>query len=119
HPRPVRGSRAFVERWTMRLSTSERPHSDRLPFRGRRSRAGAVILAVGALMVALYSVVFTLLMAQEGGGHSWATAVYWTITTMSTLGYGDITFDSDAGRLFSLRSEEHTSELQSRFELVC
>ena len=86
----------------MRLSTSERPHSDRLLLRGRRSRAGAVILAVGALMVALYSVVFILLMAQEGGGHSWATAVYWTITTMSTLGYGDITFESDAGRLFSL-----------------
>src|SRR5699024_10650501 len=101
-PADGQGPRAFVERTTMRRSTSERPHSDRLPLRGRRSRAGAVILAVGALMVALYSVVFILLMAQEGGGHSWATAVYWTITTMSTLGYGDITFESDAGRLFSL-----------------
>src|SRR5699024_4366062 len=101
-PADGQGPRAFVERTTMRRSTSERPHSDRLPLRGRRSRAGAVILAVGALMVALYSVVFILLMAQEGAGHSWATAVYWTITTMSTLGYGDITFESDAGRLFSL-----------------
>ena len=28
--------------------------------------------------------------------------VYWTLQTMSTLGYGDVTFSSDAGRLFSM-----------------
>ena len=41
-------------------------------------------------------------MAREGQTHDWANALYWTITTMSTLGYGDITFDSNAGRLFSM-----------------
>src|SRR5690625_5594664 len=112
-------------------------------------------------------------MAREGQSHSWASSLYWTITTMSTVGYGDITFTSDLGRLFSMlvllsgivlfvvllpftviqlivepwmdrreavraprrvpasleghiilvgldvRSEEHTSELQSRGQLVC
>ncbi|MDN5601488.1 MAG: ion channel, partial [Brachybacterium sp.] len=86
----------------MGLSTAERPRAERLLFRGRRSKAGAIILGVGALMVVLYSVVFKLLMGQEVGEHSWVAAVYWTITTMSTLGYGDITFTSDMGRLFSL-----------------
>src|SRR5699024_8398665 len=33
---------------------------------------------------------------------TWASALYWTITTMSTLGYGDVTFASSAGRLFSI-----------------
>jgi Trk K+ transport system NAD-binding subunit len=28
--------------------------------------------------------------------------VYWTLTTMTTLGFGDITFESDAGRIFSI-----------------
>ncbi|WP_394215076.1 potassium channel family protein [Brachybacterium vulturis] len=86
----------------MGLSTAERPRAERLLFVRRRSKSGVVILGVGALMVVVYSVVFKLLMAQEVADHSWATAVYWTVTTMSTLGYGDITFTTDLGRLFSM-----------------
>src|SRR5690554_5013883 len=41
-------------------------------------------------------------MATEGRDHSWATGLYWTLTVMSTLGFGDITFESDAGRVFSV-----------------
>ncbi|ATG52836.1 potassium transporter [Brachybacterium vulturis] len=86
----------------MGLSTAERPRAERLQFVRRRSKSGVVILGVGALMVVVYSVVFKLLMAHEVADHSWATAVYWTVTTMSTLGYGDITFTTDLGRLFSM-----------------
>jgi Trk K+ transport system NAD-binding subunit len=53
-------------------------------------------------MVLAHAAGFRLLMLAEGETHSWPSAIYWTITTMSTLGYGDITFDSDAGRLFTL-----------------
>ncbi len=53
-------------------------------------------------MVVLYSVLFHILMAYEGKDHSWITGVYWTLTVMSTLGFGDITFTSDVGRLFSI-----------------
>jgi Trk K+ transport system NAD-binding subunit len=52
--------------------------------------------------VALYSVVFHAMMVWEGQDHSWITGVYWTLTVMSTLGFGDITFHSAAGRAFSI-----------------
>jgi voltage-gated potassium channel len=52
--------------------------------------------------VAVFSVVFHLLMLREGQVHSWLTGVYWTLTVMSTLGFGDITFHSDLGRVFSM-----------------
>lgn len=57
---------------------------------------------IGIAMVAGYSLAFHFLMLQEGQSHTWTTALYWTITTMSTLGYGDVTFTSDMGRAFSM-----------------
>src|SRR5690606_4503580 len=56
-----------------------------------------------AAMVVTYSVLFHVLMVAEGQRqHSWLTGFYWTLTVMSTLGFGDITFNSDIGRLFSI-----------------
>ncbi len=53
--------------------------------------------------VALFAVGFHLIMYHvEGQDHSWITGVYWALTVMTTLGFGDITFHSDLGRLFSL-----------------
>lgn len=60
------------------------------------------LVALFVVLVAVYSAVFHALMAHEGREHSWATGVYWTLTTMSTLGFGDITFHSDLGRVFSM-----------------
>src|SRR5699024_9495671 len=114
------------------------------------------------ILILIYSILFHLIMVYEGQEHSWITGFYWTLTVMSTLGFGDITFTSDIGRAYSVvvlasgmvsllillpftfieffyapwleaqskaraprelpegysdhvRSEEHTSELQSRF----
>lgn len=54
-------------------------------------------------LVLLYAVLFHVIMERwEGKYHSWLTGVYWTLTVMSTLGFGDITFESDVGRLFSI-----------------
>ncbi len=58
-------------------------------------------LAVLAALVTLYSILFHFIMAWEGRQHSWVTGFYWTLTVMSTLGFGDITFVSDLGRVFS------------------
>ena len=55
-----------------------------------------------ALLVTVYSILFHFLMAAEGRDHSWVTGFYWTLTVMSTLGFGDITFQSDVGRAFSI-----------------
>lgn len=53
-------------------------------------------------VIALYSILFHYIMAWEGRSFSWITGFYWTLTVMSTLGFGDITFHSDLGRLFSI-----------------
>ena len=65
-------------------------------------RALLKTLGLLAVFVAVYSVVFHLLMLIEGQEHSWLTGIYWTLTVMSTLGFGDITFHTDLGRFFSL-----------------
>ncbi len=55
-----------------------------------------------ATMVTIYSILFHYLMAWEERQYSWVTGFYWTLTVMTTLGFGDVTFGSDAGRLFSI-----------------
>ena len=72
------------------------------PVRRRNLRVVAWLVFVMVVLVAVFSVIFQVLMAREGRDHSVATGVYWTLTTMSTLGFGDITFESDAGRIFSV-----------------
>lgn len=59
------------------------------------------ILAL-TLLISFYSIVFHYLMAAEGQRHSWITGFYWVLVVMSTLGFGDITFTSDIGRMFSI-----------------
>ncbi|MGV8814589.1 MAG: potassium channel family protein [Gelidibacter sp.] len=59
-------------------------------------------LAVLGIVIVIYSVIFHVIMGLEGQNHSWTTGFYWTLTVMSTLGFGDITFASDLGRLFSI-----------------
>jgi len=74
--------------------------------RSRTSRYNLRLLTqigVALLLVILaFTFIFQYLMALEGQQHSWLTALYWTIVTMSTLGLGDITFASDIGREFTL-----------------
>ena len=54
-------------------------------------------------MITLFSVGFHYIMQYEGQDqHSWLTGFYWTLTVMSTLGFGDILFESDLGRGFSI-----------------
>lgn len=53
------------------------------------------------LLVFLFSLLFLLLTRSEGRDYSWFACVYWTVTTMSTLG-NPIVLQSDAGRLLTL-----------------
>ena len=69
----------------------------------RRRRKTVLLLAfVFVVLVLVFSFFFHELMAREGRAYSWPTSIYWTMTTMTTLGFGDITFTSDLGRLFSV-----------------
>ncbi len=74
--------------------------------RSRRGRRNLRILGrffvVLLALVVLYTVLFHFLMLREGQRFSWITGAYWTLTVMSTLGFGDITFHTDLGRAFSI-----------------
>jgi len=59
-------------------------------------------LSALSFLVVLYSILFHYIMEWEGRDFSWVTGFYWTLTVMSTLGFGDITFHSDLGRIFSI-----------------
>src|SRR5262245_38233894 len=82
------------------------PHRTR-PERAGRHQAGhrraltnLLFIVVG--IIAIYSLLFHFFMAQEGRSYSWLSGVYWTLQTMMTLGYGDITFTSDPGHAFAM-----------------
>jgi hypothetical protein len=70
--------------------------------RARNMRLLLRFIAVLVGIVVLFSILFHVTMLFEGKDHSWITGVYWTLTVMSTLGFGDITFTSDLGRVFSI-----------------
>jgi Trk K+ transport system NAD-binding subunit len=67
----------------------------------RRLRPFVIYIVVLIAVVLIYGWLFHIIMAWEGREHSWFTGIYWALTVMSTLGFGDITFESDAGRVFS------------------
>lgn len=75
-------------------------------FQNKTTRKNFVALSkfLGFILciIALYSVLFHLLMLYEGREYSWITGLYWTLTVMSTLGFGDITFSSDLGLIFTI-----------------
>jgi voltage-gated potassium channel len=83
----------FTSQLTFFLKTATTRRNIRLLFR-------FLLVLIG--LVTLYSVLFHVLMEYEGQHHSWITGFYWTLTVMSTLGFGDITFKSDLGRVFSI-----------------
>ncbi|HVL69365.1 MAG TPA: NAD-binding protein [Vicinamibacterales bacterium] len=66
-------------------------------------RALAKYFAFLALLVTAYAFLFHVIKLQvENEPHSWVTGFYWTLVVMTTLGFGDITFTSDIGRIFSI-----------------
>ncbi len=74
-------------------------------FQSNKARTNVKALSkfilVLILLMTFYSIMFHYIKAYEGEEYSFFAGLYWTIVTMSTLGYGDIVFNSDLGRAFS------------------
>ncbi len=70
----------------------------------RRNISGLVkYLVFLCAIIFLFTVVFHFLMVyHEQREFSWLSGLYWTLTVMTTLGFGDIIFHSDLGRMFSV-----------------
>lgn len=76
-------------------------------FANRRAKTNIrkLMKFIGLIIIlfVFYAVVFHYIMEYEGQGDvSWLTGFYWTLVTMTTLGFGDIVFYTDLGRLFSM-----------------
>jgi len=54
------------------------------------------------ILITAYSFLFHIIMLYEGRQFTWITGFYWTLTVMSTLGFGDITFHTDLGLIFTM-----------------
>ncbi len=55
------------------------------------------------LIVVLFSLLFHLLMIHvEGQTHPWIAGPYFVLVTMTTLGFGDLVFESTIGRIYSV-----------------
>jgi len=68
----------------------------------RASRRKIVVFISGVLMIVLVmGTVMYVVEGPENGFTSIPTAVYWAITTMTTVGFGDITPRTELGRFFS------------------
>lgn len=74
--------------------------------RDRSSRRNLMALCkfIGVLiaMILVFTTVFHFIMEYEGKEHTWLTGLYWTLVTMSTTGFGDQTFESDLGKVFTI-----------------
>lgn len=72
-------------------------------FNFRISKSIVAYIFIFSFLVLFYSVVFMNLMRiHEHRDFGLITAIYWVIESMTTVGYGDIYFNSTEGHLFSI-----------------
>jgi Trk K+ transport system NAD-binding subunit len=87
----------------VKFLVSQLAHLTTDPAGRENLRALARYLAFLALQILVFTVLFHVIKLNvEHEEHSWITGLYWTLVVMTTLGFGDITFTSDVGRLFSI-----------------
>jgi len=72
----------------------------------RTSRRNALMLLnlafITTAAIVFYTITFHYLMSLEGKEYPFLTGLYWTFTTMTTLGLGDVFFESVIGQMFTV-----------------
>jgi voltage-gated potassium channel len=86
----------------MKSFAAEIAYFIRRPAARRNLRGLLNFLLVLLAMMVVFTAIFHVLARAEGQEHSLVSGLYWTVVTMTTLGYGDIAFQGDAGRFFSM-----------------
>lgn len=72
-------------------------------FRIRISKSIIAYVLVFSFLIIFYSYVFMNLMRiYEQKDYGLITSIYWVIVTMTTVGYGEIVFNSTQGHIFSI-----------------
>ncbi len=72
-------------------------------FKLRISKSVIIYISIFTFLVLTYGMVFQYLMrTYENRNYDFITAIYWVIVSMTTVGYGDIYFNSSMGHLFSI-----------------
>jgi voltage-gated potassium channel len=72
-------------------------------FKLRISKSVIIYVSIFTILVLTYCLVFQYLMrTYENKQYDFITAIYWVIVSMTTVGYGDIYFNSPVGHLFSI-----------------
>jgi voltage-gated potassium channel len=73
------------------------------PLSGGKARSMIRLGLVFLFAVLAFATGFQLIMSLvEGRDYTWWSAIYWTLVTMTTLGFGDIVFETDVGRMYSV-----------------
>ena len=73
------------------------------PLSGGSGRQMLRLALVFVVSVVVFAAGFQLIMVTvEGREFTWLSAIYWTLVTMTTLGFGDIVFVTDLGRMYSV-----------------
>ncbi len=87
------------------MSTARNPLEFILNDKGaiRSVMALLKLIAFIILVVFIFALAFHFIMTHiEHQPSSILTGIYWALTTMSTVGYGDIVFETDIGRIYSI-----------------
>lgn len=72
-------------------------------FKLKISKSIIAYVSIFAFLVLIYGLIFQYLMrTYENRQYDFITAIYWVIVSMTTVGYGDIYFNSSMGHLFSI-----------------
>lgn len=61
-----------------------------------------ILILATVLSVIIYSLIFLELMREEGFSYTPVDAIYWIISTMTTVGFGDIVFRSQIGKIYAI-----------------
>jgi voltage-gated potassium channel len=72
-------------------------------FKLKISKSLITYVSIFAFLVLIYSFIFIYIMhTYESKDFAFITAIYWVIVSMTTVGYGEIIFQSHIGQLFTI-----------------